>query len=65
MNLQYMGHNLVLLPNFNRTFRCTQCKCDILISGSSEYTYKMYYDNDHRLTDPITCNEMIIKNIIE
>lgn len=59
-NNKYLGHNFInKYEVVTSQFRCT--RCDILIIYYKDYM--MYYN--YLLIDSITCDEVIIKKIIE
>ncbi len=79
-NINFKGHDFEPYIdgndgiNNNEEYRCKICNCFILISGYYSDTYRIafglhkpYSDGKHLmdLKFDISCNEVIVKNIIE
>lgn len=67
--LNMMNHDLILDTTYNNSlyvtsFICKMCKCKIdLIHKTDEFL--IWRGNKQGYIDLISCNEMIIKNILE
>lgn len=61
IDLNYLGHNLKIQDKYNSFFICETCGADVYRD-----TYNKYYRYNFELyTQLISCDEMIIKQIIE
>lgn len=62
---KYLGHNFIQKYNsINLYFKCTNCNVTILYEGIMKNCVFIMSDN-YLGMEPITCEEMIIKNIID
>ena len=68
-NKNYLGHNFILCKNCHMTYRCSRCESliqDDSDDGTLKYTLLVDINRKNFSTQEIlTCDEYIIKSIIE
>ena len=74
INNKYLNHDLQILKNQNNKFICKSCNVILVIGKAFAYTTKYYeiysYNNFWKYKNSgksykLTCNEQIIKNLLE
>jgi hypothetical protein len=64
-DLKHKGHEFKILHEHINTHECLKCGMVVLIIEGVKISYLMYTNDRNPYKDCISCNEMIIKNIIE
>lgn len=66
IDLNFLNHEFIKNIEKNSShFTCIKCRCLLNYLRNSYIKYFLYFPNRIYMEKPLTCNEVIIKNIIE